>query len=114
MRAAPANAHELRFRAKWKEHGLRHEVTDWEEDVARVRIGRACAAIGVASLAVALPAIPIAAVAGVLRAGMAPTAAWLAAALAVLRGGGKVAAGAVGAARVIAAPGLRASAASTD
>src|SRR5438034_9916641 len=99
MRAAPANAHELRFRAKWKEHGLRHEVTGWEEGVARVRVGRACAAIAVASLAVALPVIPIVAVAGVLPAGMTSTAAWLAAALAVGMGGGEGAGGGPGAAR---------------
>jgi len=77
---------------------VRDRVTDEEEGVAPVRSGRGAVALAVLCLALVLPALPIAAAAGVLPEGATPFAAFTAAVLAVGLGGGKLAAAVVAAA----------------
>jgi len=77
---------------------VRDRVTDEEEGVARVRSGRGAVALAVLCLALVLPALPIAAAAGVLPEGAASLVAYTAAVLAVGLGGGKLAAAVVAAA----------------
>lgn len=88
-----------------------HEVAGEEEGVATARGSQIAAAIAVACLALLLPALPIAAVAGVVPDGLAPVAAWAAAVLAAGVGGGKLAAVVLGAARSMAEPDHEAAAA---
>ena len=76
---------------------MRDRVTDEEEGVAPVHSGRGAAVLAVLCLALVLPALPIAAAAGLLPEGATPLAA-SAAILAVGLGGGKLAAAVVAAA----------------
>jgi len=76
---------------------VRDRVTDEEEGVAPVHSGRGAAVLAVLCLALVLPALPIAAAAGLLPEGATPLAA-SAAILAVGLGGGKLAAAVVAAA----------------
>ena len=76
---------------------MQDRVTDEEEGVAPVHSGRGAAVLAVLCLALVLPALPIAAAAGLLPDGATPVAA-SAAILAVGLGGGKLAAAVVAAA----------------